>query len=696
MSYRFLISIIFTLLFQVQVIKYPKMHDLAPLLKSWFPSLVYVCAGIQGTRAGLNTRYLSPLTLIDNADAEEQFTALFSASPLDLVYLDAADGMALARRLHAAGVEHVIAWPSEPTAPPLALPAMHFSHAFFACLRHPTVTVPEAFAIAREMTIAYCSTPGPGAQESTVPPPLPALLSALSVAPRLPDNATVPPYFGPATVGFHGRPLHEIVPTFAAVRACAPQAEVRFLITAANESCFNAQCLSSFCQALRSVLAAETRTLRVLSVSPTTAPLALLPEGAEACRCEALTASGFPVTIVLGGPPDVLRELSMVEHALRQCLTADAHALQLKVPPVGTQLPTVRSSTAVASGASLLEALAVTSTWAVQVLKLMCLDSKYRCLVAAGVGAVGTTSNLAFTAADAKRMMALAAKSNNNSSSHNTARSKDSRVNPRQKSRTSTVVTVGNAPSEMEIDAQTRLHQPPAAPPSVQLGPMVAQLLQERALPVRGAAPLAPQQQVTVTAAETPARIGGLALRPPSSGIQLHPQAIPAIEFGKGLDNPPRQNILIEGAGPAKERWTSARPPLDVCPEDAFLADLSAFHAWMFGSGNLYTDDAEVNGSLLDVFGLYKEVCRRGGYGAAHKINWVNSVFRHMRNWTPEHGIEDVESVLKDYYLKLLLDYEDANHEDVQKDGCVTCAGVHEGECDQLAHSEAVVDKMQE
>ena len=47
-----------------------------------------------------------------------------------------------ATRLHEGGVAHVLYW-EEGVAPP-ALPAMHFARAFFALLRTPHVTVPEA------------------------------------------------------------------------------------------------------------------------------------------------------------------------------------------------------------------------------------------------------------------------------------------------------------------------------------------------------------------------------------------------------------------------------------------------------------------------------------------------------------------------------------------------------------------------
>ena len=65
----------------------------------------------------------------------------------------------------------------------------------------------------------------------------------------------------------------------------------------------------------------------------------------------------------------MLREQAIVQHALRQTLVADALTLQLKLPPAGVPAPVARSSPTVAGGAPVVDVLAVTSVWAVHILR---------------------------------------------------------------------------------------------------------------------------------------------------------------------------------------------------------------------------------------------------------------------------------------------------------------------------------------
>lgn len=60
-----------------------------------------------------------------------------------------------------------------------------------------------------------------------------------------------------------------------------------------------------------------------------------------------------------------------MQHALRQAMAADAQTLQFKLPPAGVPLPPTHMSPGVAHGAPVVEALAVTSLWTVQLLKLL-------------------------------------------------------------------------------------------------------------------------------------------------------------------------------------------------------------------------------------------------------------------------------------------------------------------------------------
>ncbi len=61
-----------------------------------------------------------------------------------------------------------------------------------------------------------------------------------------------------------------------------------------------------------------------------------------------------------------------MEHALRQTLVADALSLQFKLPPPGEPAPAARSSAAVAGGSPVVDAVAVTSVWAVHLLRTLC------------------------------------------------------------------------------------------------------------------------------------------------------------------------------------------------------------------------------------------------------------------------------------------------------------------------------------
>ena len=60
--------------------------------------------------------------------------------------------------------------------------------------------------------------------------------------------------------------------------------------------------------------------MRLLSCLPPAVPPSHLYEGCQALRCEAETASGARLVVVLGGPMTVLGQQALVEHALRQTL----------------------------------------------------------------------------------------------------------------------------------------------------------------------------------------------------------------------------------------------------------------------------------------------------------------------------------------------------------------------------------------
>lgn len=96
-----------------------------------------------------------------------------------------------------------------------------------------------------------------------------------------------------------------------------------------------------------------------------------------------------------------------MQHALRQAMTADAQTLQLKLPPSGVPLPPTHMSLGVAGGAPVVEALAVTSVWTVQLLKLLAQEPSYRPLALLGLAAVGTSPVAAFGPPDTARLAAV-------------------------------------------------------------------------------------------------------------------------------------------------------------------------------------------------------------------------------------------------------------------------------------------------
>ena len=68
----------------------------------------------------------------------------------------------------------------------------------------------------------------------------------------------------------------------------------------------------------------------------------------------------------------VLKIPALVEHALRQTLAADAVSLQFKLPPPSLPVPIAQSSDDIAGGALVVDALAITSVWVVQLLRMLC------------------------------------------------------------------------------------------------------------------------------------------------------------------------------------------------------------------------------------------------------------------------------------------------------------------------------------
>lgn len=250
--------------------------------------------------------------------------------------------------------------------------AYEFLQGFLATLQIPHIGMEEAYAVSAELACMYNLTK---AEEGVGAPPIPRFLG--SDQPHLPGiklDATVDK--GEHTNG--SGPVAEPA-GFSDVRLCAAQAEVRMLVAGFYDLIAVLR-LGSFCQALRGIIAAEVGKCSLVSKrSAKISPKYLKPK-AEAYVCKIQTASGVEFSALVGAPADIARDDSVLERAVRQALVADTHSFQLKLPPPGAPLPKLCHANAVAHGTPHVEALGVTSTWVVQVLKSLILVRVIFCL----------------------------------------------------------------------------------------------------------------------------------------------------------------------------------------------------------------------------------------------------------------------------------------------------------------------------
>lgn len=114
----------------------------------------------------------------------------------------------------------------------------------------------------------------------------------------------------------------------------------------------------------------------------------------------------------------VLDNKLLVQHALRQTLAVDSLCLQFRLPPssfppTNARLSSMdifdnetrifRSCASVAGGTPVVDALVVTSVWAVHILRGLCQDRSYRSLVSLGVAGVGRSAPVSFNPSDTLR-----------------------------------------------------------------------------------------------------------------------------------------------------------------------------------------------------------------------------------------------------------------------------------------------------
>ncbi|KAJ9510596.1 hypothetical protein QJQ45_027480 [Haematococcus lacustris] len=400
---------------QVRLLQHPTFAEFKQTIAEFQPTLVYLCGSTsydtnraQGNLSPIVFRGLCPAPCHEDpslsvattvgdciADGQQPADVLANAvAGVETVYLDALSHDQLSARLQAEGVQHSIVWPEGLPVP--AIIAAQFSHTFFCCLLHMRTSMHEAFALANHGVQAHCTTQMDG---QYVTPLLPALFSPLKA--QLPDNNSIP---NPVIPGIDPSiALAAAIPGWADIRLLAPRAELRLLLTG-NSCLIDGQKLSYLGEALRALLVLEMRGLTLLSTLPCAKTPANLPVGCSALRCEVRTVSGAQVTAILGGQPSVLQNHALVEHALRMTLVADSLSLQFRLPPPSVPTPTARSSPVVAGDAPVVDAMVLTSVWAVQVLRSVSLSPAYKSLISLGVAAVGGTATAGVSAVDAQRL----------------------------------------------------------------------------------------------------------------------------------------------------------------------------------------------------------------------------------------------------------------------------------------------------
>ena len=384
-----------------KVLKDPTVEDIVDAVDDFQPTAVIIHSGlVTNKRADLGSEVLAPIPS-HILDQSENLVEGLLGSGIDVVYLDAKGCGSLAQDIKTKVGSAVITWMSD--EPVLVFNAYNFLFSFFGAFDIANISPECAFALASELSCAFCLSSDLGAGPE-LPPSLPHLLS--DKIPSLPGTGPQAQFINSKGVRIDA---HEEVPGFSDLRLCAPHAEVRLLVAALPTSIMISARLGSLCQGIRGIIAAEVMSavlVNKVQTAPEVIPAPYLPEGSQAYRCTMKSASGITFDVVCGGPSSVFTNRGidrLLEYALKQALVADAHSIQLKLPPPGAPMPPYHSTRLVAAGAPVVEVLASTSTWVVYMLKRLCEMPLSRVLVIAGVGAASTTVNTAFSKKDALR-----------------------------------------------------------------------------------------------------------------------------------------------------------------------------------------------------------------------------------------------------------------------------------------------------
>jgi len=389
-----------------KVLKDPAASDVDAAITEMRPTVVVLHGGLAGGSAaevdGLapGTEVLARLPA-GVMDQREDIIKAMKQVGTKVIYVDAKDAKKFAQRARAVTGACVVAWMADEA--PLVFNAYHFLYVFMNSLVDlPGRIDPEAaFALASELCCAFCTQLEGG---SDVPPTLPHLLSdKFPALPGLGEDDALDDELTDAMMS-----------KFDNVKLCVANAELRLLVSGVSAHLTTSARLGSLCQGIRGIVAAQVLSSILTNVEAVQIEPPYLPETYMAFRCSMKTESGITFDVVMGGPKvsafNNHREL--LEVAVRQVLIADAHSIQLKVPPAGAPLPPYHCTSQVGDGAPTIEVLLSGSTWVVYLLKRLTEMSQTPSLVMAGVAAASTSITSAFSKRDALRHVATVCNGN--------------------------------------------------------------------------------------------------------------------------------------------------------------------------------------------------------------------------------------------------------------------------------------------
>lgn len=382
--------------FSHRVLKDPSIDEILLAVMDLRPTIVILHGGLVDSLTGApGEEVLAPLPVAVTEHQDKMIAAIKDIG-VKLVYLDCVGSEKFAQQVRTATGVPAVFWRARGEAPPV-FTAYHFFFVFMSSILEDRFIHPEeAFAIASELTCAFCI---PQNEHLEALPCMPCLLSDL--APALPGmrNKNSFPDDAPA----------EVLDRFLDVKLCASNVELRLLVLGIPAHLLASARLGSLCQGLRGILASEVSSATLTKLEEVMIGPPYLLEDSLATRCSMRTASGIAVDLVMSGPKNAgfHEDRDALESALRQVMIADVHSIQLRMPPVGASLPPYHSSSLVGGGAPTIEVMMSASLWVAYLLKRLTEMPQSKSLVMAGVAAASTSITTSFNKRDAIRHVAI-------------------------------------------------------------------------------------------------------------------------------------------------------------------------------------------------------------------------------------------------------------------------------------------------